>query len=164
MNYLINEAANTEKGANAVISMLHHFFSTHGLGETTLHLHADNCSGQNKNQFVMQYLVWRVLAGLSREIELSFIVAGHTKFSPDWCFGLLKRAFRRSKVGCLDDIVRVVESSATVNYVQLVATQDGRLMVPTYDLASYLAPFFVSNHFRGIRHFTTFVFRGLGQD
>ena len=74
MNYLINEAANTGKGANAVISMLHNFFSMHGLGETTLHLHADNCSGQNR-----QYLVWRVLVGLSREIEFSFMVAGHTK-------------------------------------------------------------------------------------
>ena len=26
-------------------------------------------------------------------------------FYPDWCFGLLKRAFRRTAVGCLDDIV-----------------------------------------------------------
>ena len=77
-------------------------------------------------------------------------LVGTRKFSPDWRFGLLKRAFRRSKVGCLDNIVCVVESSATVNYVQLVASQDGRVIVPTYDWASCLAPFFVSNPFRGI--------------
>ena len=158
VNYLIDEAANTGKGANAIISMLHHFFSTHGLGETTLHLHADNCSGQNKNKFVMQYLVWRVLARLNKDIELSFMVAGHTKFSPDWCFGLFKRAFRRAKVGCLDDIVRVVESSAVVNHAQLVATQEGKVLVPTFDWASYLQPLFITNPFIGIKALPHFYF------
>ena len=77
------------KGANAVVSMLHHFFEVHGLGED-VHLHADNCGGQNKN-IMVGYLLWRVLTGLHENITLSFMVAGHTKFSPDWCFGLLKK-------------------------------------------------------------------------
>ena len=38
------------KGANAIISMLHHFFDVHGFGERCVHLHADNCVGQNKEQ------------------------------------------------------------------------------------------------------------------
>ena len=54
MNYLIDEAVDVGKGANAVISMLHHFFSTHSLGEEHVHLHADNCVGQNKNNAVIQ--------------------------------------------------------------------------------------------------------------
>ena len=116
VNYLIDEAINTGKGANNIISMLHHFLQTHNLGETQLHLHADNCSGQNKNHFVMQYLAWQVLVGLNETIMLSFLVVGHTKFSPDWCFGLFKQAYRRAKIGCLEDIVKVVESSAVVNH------------------------------------------------
>ena len=32
--------------------MLHHFFEHHGFGESIAHLHADNCTGQNKNRFV----------------------------------------------------------------------------------------------------------------
>ena len=132
VNYLIDEAVNTGKGANNIISMLHHFLQTHNLGETQLHLHADNCSGQNKNRFVMQYLAWRVLVGLNETITLSFLVVGHTKFSPDWCFGLFKQAYRRAKIGCLEDIVKVVESSAVVNHAQLVGTQDGKVVVPTY--------------------------------
>ena len=122
--------------------MLHHFFETHNLGEANLHLHCDNCSGQNKNRFVMQYLCWRVMVGLNKKITVSFLIVGHTKFSPDWCFGLFKQTFRRTKIGCLDDIVKVVESSAVVNHAQLVGTQDGEVLVPTYDWAQFFdAPY-----------------------
>ena len=59
VNYLIDEASNTEKGANTVISLLHHFLAHHTLGEHELSLHADNCSGQNKNNMVLQVrLLW----------------------------------------------------------------------------------------------------------
>ena len=62
VKYLIDEAVNTGKGANNIISMLHHFLQTHNLGKA--------CSGQNKNQLVMQYLSWRVLVGLNDTIML----------------------------------------------------------------------------------------------
>lgn len=54
VNYLIDEAFNTGKGANTVISLLHHFLGHHSLGEAEVKLHADNCSGQNKNNMVLQ--------------------------------------------------------------------------------------------------------------
>ena len=54
INYLIDEASDTGKGANTVISLLHHFLQHHGLGEVNLGLHADNCTGQNKNNSVLQ--------------------------------------------------------------------------------------------------------------
>ena len=53
INYLIDEAVDVGKGANTVISLLHHFFENHGLGESHVHLHADNCVGQNKNNMVI---------------------------------------------------------------------------------------------------------------
>ena len=131
--------------------MLHHYLEHHSLGESDLTLHADNCSGQNKNRYMMQYLAWRVMVGLNDSISVSFMIVGHTKFAPDWCFGLLKRAFRRTRVGCLDDIVRVVEESAEVNHTQLVGAQDGTVIVPTYDWAGYFDPFFKQNAFKGIK-------------
>ncbi len=135
VNYLIDEASGTGKGANSIVSMLHHFFGEHGLGEDNVKLHADNCVGQNKNNTMLHYLIWRVMVGLHKTITLSFLVVGHTKFSLDWCFGLVKQRFRRSKFGCLEDLVRVVESSATPNISQLVGTQEGETLVPTYDWA-----------------------------
>ena len=52
--YLIDAASNMGKGTNTVLSPLHHFLENHGLGEVNLHLHADNCFGQNKNNVVLQ--------------------------------------------------------------------------------------------------------------
>ena len=45
--------------------------------------------------------------GLHEEIELNFLVAGHTKFSCDFCFGLLKKRLCRTRVSSLQDIVGV---------------------------------------------------------
>ena len=60
---------------------------------------------------------------------------GHTKFAPDWCFGLLKRKFRRTGVSCLEDMVSVVESSTIkpINRAQLVGQEDGKQFVTIYD-------------------------------
>jgi hypothetical protein len=93
---------------------------------------ADNCAGQNKNNAMMQYLMWRVMKGLHRKITISFLVVGHTKFSPDWCFGLLKRLYRRTNITCLEDICSTVEKSAVCNKAQLVAESNGRVIVPTF--------------------------------
>ena len=63
----------------------------------------------------------------------------HTKFSPDWCFSLLKQRFWRTKVGCLDDIIGVVNTSAKVNVAQLVGTQEGENLVLTYNWTGMFA-------------------------
>ena len=77
--------------------------------------------------------MWRVMRGLHKSIELSFIMVGHTKFSRDGCFGLFKKCFCVTKVDSLDDIAKVVVSSAQVNEVQLVGTQSGEIIIQTYD-------------------------------
>lgn len=51
VNFLTDEAGDCGKGANAVISRLHYFFENYGLGETDVYLHADNCTGQNRNNY-----------------------------------------------------------------------------------------------------------------
>ncbi len=49
--------------------------------------------------------------GLHESITISFMLLGHTKFSPDWCFGLLKQKFRKTKIDCFDDLVKVLDTS-----------------------------------------------------
>lgn len=137
VNFLTDEAGDCGKGANAVISRIHFFFKHHGLGETEVYLHADNCVGQNKNNAMIQYLVWRTLTKRHSSITLSFLPVGHTKFSPDWCFGLFKRLFKRTKVGSLQTIAQVANDSAECNFAQLVSREDGSTIVSTFDWTDF---------------------------
>ena len=90
----------------------------------------------------LQYLSWRVITGRNQQITISFLPTGHTKFSPDWCFGLFKQKFRRTEIGCLEDLARCIEASASVNKAQLVGTSSGEILVPTYNWAEYLGQYF----------------------
>ena len=84
----------------------------HGLGETDVGFHADNCSGQNKNKYFLWYFAWRVICGLHHKINYSFLIAGHTKFSPDQSFGLLKQRFKNTFVSSLYELAEVIENSS----------------------------------------------------
>ena len=86
INYLIDENDVIGKGANTVISMVHHYLDACVASRQEISMHADNAVGQNKNNCVMQYLCWRTLTGRSCKIKISFMVAGHTKFAPDHFF------------------------------------------------------------------------------
>ena len=138
--------------------MLHHLFEVHGFGETCVHLHADNCSGQNKNRYMMYYLMWRVHAGLHEEIKLSFLPVGHTKFSPDWCFGLMKQCFRHTKIGDLDDIANSISQSSFVNVPQLVGTLDGTVFAPTYNWSEFFENHTIKTALKGISKMHHFEF------
>jgi hypothetical protein len=111
VNYLIDEADFPGKGADTVISILDHFFSTYDLGEQHLLLTADNCVGQNKNNAVLNYLLYRTIKGLHQQIDWSFMLVGHTKFSPDAYFGLLRKKYRHSKIYTYNQLVDVINNS-----------------------------------------------------
>ena len=76
-NYLIDEAEPIGKGSNAISSYLHHYLEVHGLGEK-YQLQADNCVGQNKNNPLMQYLIWRCMTGRHSSRSIHFMIVGHT--------------------------------------------------------------------------------------
>ncbi|CAH3189636.1 unnamed protein product [Porites lobata] len=126
------------------ISYVHDFFISHGAGETNAQINADNCGAQNKNNFFIWYYSWRILCGLHKSILYSFLIAGHTKFSPDWCFGLLKQSFRRHYVSSLFDLMSAVDKSTVsgVNISKLCGLHDGTLLVPVYDWVTFLEPYY----------------------
>ena len=143
VNYLIDEADYVGKGGNSTLSMLHHYLDHHGVKEKDVRLQADNCVGQNKNNIVIQYLVWRVATGKSTKCSLSFMLSGHTKFTPDRFFGLFKRRYRHCNVCTLDDVCRAVLSSTVTgqNKVQLTV-QYGKRLVYWYDWARFFSTVF----------------------
>ena len=146
VNYLIDEAENPGKGADCVISLLHYYLENYGVREKDLYLHADNCVGQNKNNCTIQYLMWRVISGLNDSIELSFILSGHTKFSPDRFFGVFKKAFRRSSVSTISEVAAVVDRSTTTgqNKYQLIRSPDGSTLVSFFKWSVHFTRFFKS--------------------
>ena len=109
VNFLIDENVLTGKGANSTISYVHYFFEHHGLGETHAQIHADNCGAQNKNSAFLWYYLWRVNNDLHRIINYDFLLPGHTKFAPEWCFGLVKQKTRRTFISSLFDISNLLQ-------------------------------------------------------
>ena len=83
---------------------------------------------------MIMYLVWRVMNNLHEEITYSFMVAGHTKFSPDGFFGLFKLKLWKAEVDNLDDLIQVVKDSTVGKYnlAQTVFDKEGKRIVFFY--------------------------------
>ena len=79
VTYLINKIVDCRKGWNAVISYTHDYLNKHSIGVGNLSLQAENCSGQNKTNFFIFYLVWWMLKKIHELITYNFLLAGHTK-------------------------------------------------------------------------------------
>ena len=99
------------------------------------------------------------MVGLQDSISLSFMIVGHTKFSPDSCFGLLKRTFRRTAVNTLQDLCDVVTQSAACNKVEVVGWEDGVSLIPTYNWSTYFSAYM--DKVIGIKKFQHFNFNTL---
>ena len=100
VNFVTDKASSTSKGANPTIGYVHHYFKKHGLGETDGHLNADNCARKINNNYFVVLDIWRTMMNLHHTITYSFLVAGHTQFALDHCFGLIKKAYKVNYVFC----------------------------------------------------------------
>ncbi|XP_053374055.1 uncharacterized protein LOC123563558 [Mercenaria mercenaria] len=140
--YLVDESDSIGKGADSVVSMVHHYLYWYGHGEIDGKFHFDNAAGQNKNNIVLWYGLWRVLLGYHRSIEYSTMIAGHTKFEPDWHFGIWKNRWRRVNAETLHDIADTVDQSSKKghNIAQLV--NDGSKPVTFYQWRTFLSQYF----------------------
>ena len=124
VNYLIDEAVDMGKGSNAIVSMLHHFFSHHGLGEKTVHLHADNWWAKQNHHHGSLPTVES--DDRPHQVQPRLVL---------WS------SQERTEVGGLTDLVGVVNESASVNIAQPTGLEDGSVVVPTYDWQEYFATF-----------------------
>ena len=75
---LVEGHLTSNKTANTVLSMLHNTIprpisnEVENIHGKKLVLNADNCTGQNKNKFVLFYIMWRTLMGFEHEFCFSF--------------------------------------------------------------------------------------------
>lgn len=115
------------------------FFENFGLGETDIICHADNCCGQNMNNYMMQYADWRTSTGMHKTFTVTFLPVGHTKFWPDLYLGLFKKKLRTDKAETISDVCRIAKAACPEsNAIIPIATGDesGHVIIPTYDWQS----------------------------
>ena len=148
----IGENGFRSHGPNTVLSLIHHYFLHYGMHEREVFLHADNCTGQNKNKTVLAYLLWRVLTSRHRHITLSFMIVGHTRCTVDGFFGLFKQTYRRSDADTMAHLVEVVERSASANSAQCYNDADKPIRFFSRD--TFLGQFFTP--LKGISKFHHF--------
>lgn len=70
-----------------------------------------NQQKKKKNNATIQYMMCRVMAGKQESIQLSFMLVGQAKLSPDQFFGLFKKVYRHLTVSTLTEIAGLVERS-----------------------------------------------------
>ncbi|ETL50720.1 hypothetical protein L916_00072 [Phytophthora nicotianae] len=101
------------KGTDEVNSMLYHFIQRIVLANDhrKLSIYADNCCGQNKNNFVIKMLLASAQTGELDVVELKFFVKGHTKNAVDRGFSLMRKKFAKEDVWTADQLLEVINDS-----------------------------------------------------
>lgn len=110
-NYIYTEGY--KHGSNHVISMVHAHLRHHSVTGNAQHLYVytDSCGGQNRNKFVYSYFIHRVLAGFHDQITWCFLAVGHTKFSPDRSFGLVRSLLSKHTIISLPDLLTCINEN-----------------------------------------------------
>lgn len=77
---------------------------------------------------------------MNKKVVLSFMPVGHTKFSCDWAFGLLKRKFRITCISSIQELVDCVEQSTPTSHVNTalsVGDEKGNVNINVHDWLSF---------------------------
>eukprot|EP00644_Phytophthora_capsici_P019501 jgi/Phyca11/133619/e_gw1.589.2.1 len=95
--------------------MLDHFLRTRVLaeGKTRLTVYADNCSGQNKSNYVIKFFLAQVDMGLLKHVDYKFFVKGHTKNSCDRGFAHIRKHISKVECYTVDHVVNAVKNAAS---------------------------------------------------
>jgi hypothetical protein len=80
-------------------------------------MHTDNCAAQFKNRYLMWYYAYwlQVTLGATVEIRVMHNEPGHTKFSPDRGFAIIRRALKKHEVITPLQLKQVVIDSGKSN-------------------------------------------------
>ena len=73
------------------------------------------------------------------------MIAGHTRFSPDCFFGLIKKSYVQTSVSTLCDIEKVMNASTTggrvLLYLQLIFRVESEMYIGTIGLITWITTF-----------------------
>ena len=104
-----------ENGSNKVVTIIYKllltFIEDHGFLPKKLVLTSDNCTRENKNQYVLALLYSLVDLGIVEDVTFGFLHVGHTGFAPDQMFSILAAVFKKTNIPTLEDLIMLIENS-----------------------------------------------------
>ena len=100
------------KNTDHTISYVTHYLGGLSTFVRRLHLFLDNTSSTNKNWYTMALEM--VQQGRMDFIRVSFLIAGHTKFTPDQLFARIAQTYNRSDVFTTEELQAVISQHADV--------------------------------------------------
>lgn len=116
VTFLTSEGAKHD--SNSVTSQLHYYLNIvepRLSNVRTLYVHMDSCSGQNKNNIMLGYMMLRVLHGYHDLVVLKYMTVGHTKFGPDRVFGHIRQRMAERDALCLPEFKTNIVDVASLN-------------------------------------------------
>src|SRR3569833_2991745 len=108
---------NYKSGSSRIISVLTKFLLEEidkvGHPPQKLYIQADNCARENKNRYVLSWCCLMLLLGIIKEVELSFLIVGHTHELIDQSFSGLKLWLRKNYNDIItpDEFVDAIKSA-----------------------------------------------------
>ena len=128
-----------KKGANEVVSLLHHYFASLPPQVTDLCLYSDGCSGQNKNIIMIEYLFTLVRMGKFNKITHTFPIRGHSYLPNDRDFA--KTETRKRKSGHIftpEQWIEIIQTAKEKKPFEVVPVDQSMI----YDFKCHLSTFF----------------------
>jgi hypothetical protein len=71
----------------------------------------DNCMGQNKNNTVLKLATWMMAMNYFKEVNIIFLIVGHTKNDADRLFNSLKTKYRLQNLFMIQDLLEALNRS-----------------------------------------------------
>lgn len=123
--FFVYDETTATKGQNEVVSMLWSFFDRIISPEVTdIYMFSDNCSSQNKNYVMVEFLYSLVHMGKFNLIYHRFPEPGHSYLPCDRSFGAIERVKRKhDKIYLPDEYVQIIRSSGR-NFEVIKVGQD----------------------------------------
>jgi hypothetical protein len=132
--------AHHKHDSNQVVSTLFYVIGDvlrrKGFLPPTLRIQADNCTRENKNIYMFALCTVLVGLGFFREVELSFLIVGHTHEDIDQRFSCISNTLKRSDVDSLKEMLSLIEQGTSPTEAFVTA----RLLENVWDWKSFITP------------------------
>ena len=124
--YLVPERV--KSGSDTVCSMLHHYITNDSKVQAAreLHLWSDSCTGQNKNNIVLAFLMLLVHTGVYDVVDWRFFTVGHSKFDPDRMFGTIRSTLHKQTVLTTPELKNLLDDISGIHNAVLFRAEEVR--------------------------------------